>query len=54
MEYLISDIFYCSDLPVIKGFLESDSVDVRVAAGECIALLFELARDLKEVSIFNI
>jgi len=37
-----------NDLPALKNLLASDSVDVRVAAGECIALLFEVARELKE------
>jgi len=37
-----------NDLPVFKDILDSDNVDVRVAAGECIGLLFEIARELKE------
>jgi len=37
-----------NDLPLFKDFLENDNVDVRVAAGECIGLLFEIARELKE------
>lgn len=37
-------------LPKLPKLLESDDVNMRIAAGETIALLFELARDLDCVS----
>lgn len=40
----------CRHLPKLPRLLESDDVNMRIAAGETIALLFELARDLDSVS----
>lgn len=34
----------------LQRLLESDDVNMRIAAGETIALLFELARDIDSVS----
>ncbi|XP_034019460.1 interferon-related developmental regulator 1 [Thalassophryne amazonica] len=36
----------CKHLPKLPGLLESEDVNMRIAAGETIALLFELARDM--------
>lgn len=38
-------------LPKLPRLLESDDVNMRIAAGETIALLFELARDMDCVSL---
>lgn len=40
----------CRHLPKLQMLLESDDVNMRIAAGETIALLFELARDMDAVS----
>ncbi|XP_053325769.1 interferon-related developmental regulator 2 isoform X2 [Spea bombifrons] len=37
-----------SHLPRLPGMLSSENVNLRIAAGECLALLYELARDLDE------
>lgn len=41
----------CRHLPKLQRLLESDDVNMRIAAGETIALLFELARDIDSVSL---
>lgn len=38
-------------MPKLQGLLESEDVNMRIAAGETIALLFELARDMDAVSL---
>lgn len=43
-------ILLCRHLPKLPRLLESEDVNMRIAAGETIALLFELARDLDSVS----
>lgn len=40
----------CRHLSKLQRLLESDDVNMRIAAGETIALLFELARDIDPVS----
>uniref|UniRef100_A0A2K6LX10 Interferon related developmental regulator 2 n=1 Tax=Rhinopithecus bieti TaxID=61621 RepID=A0A2K6LX10_RHIBE len=40
-------------LPRLPQLLSSESVNLRIAAGETIALLFELARDLEEVFVYE-
>ena len=40
----------CRHLPKLPRLLESEDVNMRIAAGETIALLFELARDMDAVS----
>ncbi|XP_075403525.1 interferon-related developmental regulator 2 isoform X2 [Tenrec ecaudatus] len=40
-------------LPRLPQLLSSDSVSLRIAAGETIALLFELARDLEEDFVYE-
>ncbi|KAL1782188.1 interferon-related developmental regulator 2 [Sigmodon hispidus] len=40
-------------LPRLPQLLSSDSVNLRIAAGEAIALLFELARDLEEDFVYE-
>lgn len=40
----------CRHLPKLPRLLESEDVNMRIAAGETIALLFELARDMDSVS----
>ncbi|XP_037861390.2 interferon-related developmental regulator 2-like [Chlorocebus sabaeus] len=40
-------------LPWLPQLLSSESVNLRIAAGETIALLFELARDLEEVFVYE-
>src|SRR5262249_35032189 len=37
--------FYFSDLPNLCAYLESSQVECRVAAGETLALLYELGRE---------
>lgn len=44
----------CRHLPKLPRLLESEDVNMRIAAGETIALLFELARDLDCVGFCNI
>jgi len=46
----IYDTIIPVSMPTIVQLLHHDDVDVRVAAGECIALLFEIARDIEEDS----
>lgn len=41
-------------LPKLPKLLESEDVNMRIAAGETIALLFELARDLDCVSLAGV
>uniref|UniRef100_A0A8C2XS45 Interferon-related developmental regulator 1 n=1 Tax=Cyclopterus lumpus TaxID=8103 RepID=A0A8C2XS45_CYCLU len=41
-----SHICVCEHLPKLPRLLESEDVNMRIAAGETIALLFELARDM--------
>lgn len=41
---------FCRHLPKLPRLLESEDVNMRIAAGETIALLFELARDMDAVS----
>ena len=43
--------FLYRHLPKLPRLLESEDVNMRIAAGETIALLFELARDLDPVSL---
>lgn len=43
-------IYFFRHLPKLPRLLESDDVNMRIAAGETIALLFELARDMDCVS----
>uniref|UniRef100_A0A7N4NNA7 Interferon related developmental regulator 2 n=1 Tax=Sarcophilus harrisii TaxID=9305 RepID=A0A7N4NNA7_SARHA len=42
-----------SQLPLLPQLLSSDSVHLRIAAGETIALLFELGRDLEEDFLYE-
>lgn len=42
---------FCRHLLKLQRLLESDDVNMRIAAGETIALLFELARDIDSVSL---
>lgn len=48
----LKDILH-KHLPKLPGLLESDDVNMRIAAGETIALLFELARDMNPEFEFN-
>lgn len=43
-------VLFCRHLPKLPRLLESEDVNMRIAAGETIALLFELARDMDSVS----
>lgn len=44
-------VLLCRHLPKLPRLLESEDVNMRIAAGETIALLFELARDMDSVSL---
>ncbi len=44
-------MFDCSHLPKLPELLESPDVELRISAGDTIALLYELAREMDEVSL---
>lgn len=41
----------CSHLPRLPELLESVDIELKIGAGEALALLYELAREQDEVSI---
>lgn len=49
-KHLNAHVLFCRHLPKLPRLLESEDVNMRIAAGETIALLFELARDMDCVS----
>lgn len=39
-------------MSIIVDFLKNENVDIRVTTGNCIALLFEIAREISENVLF--
>ena len=46
-------LLFDSHLPRLPDLLESDDVNLRIVAGEAIAMFYELAREDDEVSAFK-
>lgn len=48
---VFDSVWLVRHLPKLPRLLESEDVNMRIAAGETIALLFELARDMDPVRL---